>query len=103
MNKRKVLTSKKEILEYLGVTEYKFYRMVEQGLIAARVIDGRWYAHADNLDEFFRARTQQIAKADDIKACCSVEDPPGPSGHHKPQGSKQRARSELLMKKDVRN
>ncbi len=60
MSERKILTSKKEILEYLGITEYKFYRMVEQGLIAATVIDGRWYAHADNLDEYFKKKTRTI-------------------------------------------
>ncbi len=60
MSKRKILTSKQEILDYLEIAEYKFDQMIRNKLIAAIVIDGRWYAHTDNLDEYFRERTRCV-------------------------------------------
>ncbi|MBW1778755.1 MAG: hypothetical protein JRJ54_14365 [Deltaproteobacteria bacterium] len=33
-----------------------FYDFVQEGLPAA-VINGRWYAHADNLERWFQRRT----------------------------------------------
>lgn len=60
MSERKILTSKQEILDYLGITEYKFNQMIRNKLIAAIVLDGRWYAHTDNLDAYFRERTRCV-------------------------------------------
>ena len=55
----KILRTKKEIMSYLDIrTEDVFDRFVKHGL-PATVIDGRWYAHAENLDEFFKSITRR--------------------------------------------
>lgn len=49
------------IAKYLGVSRNKFYSLVQIGLPAV-VIDGKWCAHADNLEAFFRVGTSKAAK-----------------------------------------
>lgn len=44
------------IAKYLGVSRNKFYTLVQMGLPAV-VIDGKWCAHTDNLEAFFRGGT----------------------------------------------
>lgn len=45
------------ILEYMEVSKPMFYQFVEMGL-PARVINNRWYAHGENIDEFFKQITR---------------------------------------------
>lgn len=52
----KLLIGVKAIMEYLQITEPIFYKFVKRGLPAI-VIDGRWYAHTDNLDDYFKKIT----------------------------------------------
>jgi hypothetical protein len=55
----KILKTKKKIMEYLEITSDDTFRgYVEVGLPAV-VINGRWHAHVDNLDEFFRVITRK--------------------------------------------
>ena len=55
----KILRTKKEIMVYLDISsEEIFRRFIKQGLPAV-VIDGRWYAHAENLDDFFKVKTRR--------------------------------------------
>jgi hypothetical protein len=52
----KVLIGAQAIQGYLDISEPTFYKFVKLGLPAV-VIDNRWYAHADNLDNFFQKAT----------------------------------------------
>lgn len=59
---KKILGSKDEIKDYIGgvrgaISDYMFKKYVGYGL-PARFDDGRWIAHADNIDEFFRMYTK---------------------------------------------
>ena len=54
---RRSLTSKKEILEYLNISDILFGKFIKGGM-PARYIDGRWYAHADNIDGWFQSMTK---------------------------------------------
>lgn len=53
---KKVLIGVQAICEYLQISEPTFYKFTKMGL-PANVIDGRWYAHGDNLDSFFQQIT----------------------------------------------
>lgn len=52
----KLLLSKQEIMDYLKCGKYGFKVWIARGL-PARYEDGRWSAHADNIDEFMRKWT----------------------------------------------
>ena len=56
-NGNRALFGKKAILEYLKVGEPAFRTFIEMGM-PAQVINGRWYAHKDNIDEFWRTLTR---------------------------------------------
>ncbi len=56
-NIKKVLTSRGEIMEYANLSKYLFAKFVKMGM-PVLYIDGRCYAHKDNIDEFFRAITR---------------------------------------------
>lgn len=60
-NGSNVLITLNEILEYMRVGKPSFYQFVDMGL-PARVINGRWYAHKDNIDEFFKRQTRYHEK-----------------------------------------
>ena len=53
----RLLIGKKEILEYLQIGQPMFYEFIKIGM-PARVINNRWYAHKDNLEEWFRGLTR---------------------------------------------
>ncbi len=50
-----------DILNYMQIGKPMFYQFVEMGL-PARVINKRWYAHKDNIDDFFKKVTRHRAK-----------------------------------------
>lgn len=53
----KVLIGKKAIKDYLGLnSDESFQKWIEKGM-PALCEDKRWYAHKENLDNFFRAIT----------------------------------------------
>ena len=54
--KSKILIGCDAIMAYIGVSRPLFKEFVEKGM-PARLINNRWYAHADNLDEFFKRLT----------------------------------------------
>ena len=56
-NIKKVLTSRGEIMEYANLSKYLFAKFVKMGM-PVLYIDGRCYAHKNNIDEFFRAITR---------------------------------------------
>lgn len=57
----KILTCKDEIMDYIGCSKHLFDKYVKSGL-PARYEDGRWTAHADNIDEFFKLYTRVSMK-----------------------------------------
>ena len=60
-----VLTSKDEILEYTGLSKHLYVKFLKMGL-PVLYIDGRCYAHKDNIDEFFKKVTRvNSSKAED--------------------------------------
>jgi hypothetical protein len=62
-----ILIGLAEITEYLGVTTNTFKKLVEKGL-PATVIDGKWYAHTDNIKEYFKRATLIRSKVIDESA-----------------------------------
>lgn len=53
---KKLLTCKQEIMDYLDCSKDRFKKYIEAGM-PALYEDGRWTAHTDNLDEFFKRYT----------------------------------------------
>jgi len=56
-NKGKVLTSRQEIMDYAGISRYLYVKFIKIGM-PVLYIDGRCYAHTDNIDDFFRTITK---------------------------------------------
>ena len=52
----KLLTSKQEIMDSLKISDYLFRKYIEKGM-PARYEDGRWIAHQDNIDGWWRKYT----------------------------------------------
>ena len=53
----KILWTIDNICDYLDISRPLFYRLVERGLPAV-ILEGKWCAHAENLDEYFRKGTK---------------------------------------------
>ena len=53
----KVLMSKQEIMDYLKVSNVSYRKFIKMGM-PVLYLDGRCYAHKDNLDDFFKAITR---------------------------------------------
>lgn len=64
---KKVLIGLAAITADLEMSVPTFKGLVEEGL-PATIIKGKWYAHKDNLDEYFRRRTLIRPKDIDEKA-----------------------------------
>ena len=54
---KKILRRKEDVLEFLGVGEALLDFFVQRGLPVA-IINGKWFAHTDNLEEYFRVITR---------------------------------------------
>jgi hypothetical protein len=52
-----LLQGKDEILEYCKMSEYIAKKWIKNGL-PVLIVDGTWYAHRDNIKEYFKARTR---------------------------------------------
>jgi hypothetical protein len=57
-DKSGLLEGKDEIMQFLHTTEYKLKKYVAMGMPVV-IEDGRWLAHKDNIDEFFKAYTRR--------------------------------------------
>jgi len=53
----KILMSKQEIMDYLKVSRVSYRKFIRMGM-PVLYLDGRCYAHKDNLDEFFKHITR---------------------------------------------
>ncbi len=58
---KKILTSRQEILEYAGISKALYLKFIKMGF-PVLYVDGRCYAHTDNIDEFFRTITRSSAR-----------------------------------------
>jgi len=54
----KLLVGSQQIMTYLQVAKPTFYKFIKLGMPAV-VIDNRWYAYSDNLDEFMKLITRK--------------------------------------------
>jgi len=59
--KSKILIGAQAVQDYLQISRPTFEKFVAKGMPAV-VIDNRWYAHTDNLDEYFRQMTRFCMK-----------------------------------------
>ncbi len=66
-NSSRTLIGLKSILKYLEMSEPTFKEFVRMGL-PARVHRRYWYAHKDNIDDFFRHFTRHHQKDDPMDA-----------------------------------
>jgi len=57
VNNNRLLKSSQEIMEAYDLSRPAFQKFIGLGLPARR-IDGKWYAHMDNIDDFFRKLTR---------------------------------------------
>lgn len=57
----KILTSRQEIMDYLNVSRILYAQFVKMGM-PVLYMNGRCYAHTENIDEFFRRITRVSAK-----------------------------------------
>ena len=57
----KLLIGSGQIMTYLQVSKPTFYKFIKLGMPAV-VIDGRWYAYSENLDEFLKVITRKCTK-----------------------------------------
>lgn len=64
---KNILWTAESISKYLGVSRNKFYTLIKRGLPAV-VIDGKWCAHAENLEAFFRTGTGKAVRVIDEDA-----------------------------------
>jgi len=54
----KILWTVRSICDYCQISKDFFYRLVRAGKFPATIIEGRWCAHMDNIDEFFKCGTK---------------------------------------------
>jgi hypothetical protein len=58
MTQKRFLIGSKEIRAYVGVDSWTLFKdLLLQGL-PARIFNGRWYAHTENIDDFLRGWTR---------------------------------------------
>lgn len=61
----KILMSRQEIMDHLKISDKLYKKFIRMGM-PVLYVDGRCYAHKDNLDDFFRAITRvNMSKAPD--------------------------------------
>lgn len=56
-----------KIAEFIGVSKPTVYKMIEYGM-PARIVDGKWYAHAENIDLFMKTWTNVRTKKAKVEA-----------------------------------
>jgi len=66
MSETGLLDGKQEISDYLkGASDYKLKKWVADGM-PVLVDNGRWTAHKQNLEDFFKAYTRKRANPDQV-------------------------------------
>lgn len=67
-NSKKIIWTVRAICEQYEISKDFFYRLVKAGKFPATIIEGRWCAHTDNVDEFFRVVTRKPPEHLDTEA-----------------------------------
>lgn len=67
-NNTKVLWTVRAICEHCDISKDFFYRLVKAGKFPATIIEGRWCAHTDNIEEFFRLGTKTPPRDPNMEA-----------------------------------
>ena len=57
----RILTNKQEILDYLKISDKLYKKFIRMGM-PVLYVDGRCYAHRDNLEDFFKTITRVSMK-----------------------------------------
>lgn len=56
-NEKKILSGLDEIMAYIGIASKPLLKdFISKGM-PAKTINGRWYAHSDNIDDYFKKIT----------------------------------------------
>jgi len=63
----KIVWAVEGICEYCGISRQTFYRLIKTRRLPATIIEGKWCAHADNLEEFFKSGTRTPPPMEKIK------------------------------------
>jgi len=62
------MTSKEEVRSFLNnATDYALKKFLSAGM-PVRIEGGKWLAHKDNIEEFFKVYTRKKAKISDMGA-----------------------------------
>ena len=64
----KIIWAVRGICDYCDISQTLFYRLVKTGKFPATIIEGKWCAYADNIDEFFRTVTKTPPKNPNLEA-----------------------------------
>ncbi len=80
----KVLMSKQEIMDYLKISKGAYRKFIRIGM-PVLYLDGRCYAHKDNIDEFFKAITRVTMKNAPDEIIDSGEDEQNDGGGRPPK------------------
>ena len=67
----KILTTKSDILDYIDIKADHLVEFLFKFGLPVLILNGRWYAHKDNLDEFMRRLTAQHQTIDLKDQCPS--------------------------------
>ena len=57
----KILAGLDEICKYANMSKPTFYKFIKLGMPAV-IIEGRWWAHSENIDKFFQRITNVSMK-----------------------------------------
>jgi len=61
-HRSKILIGKKAIMNYLTISSKDLFAYFIRHGMPAELINNRWYAHKDNIEEFFRITTRVSRK-----------------------------------------
>jgi hypothetical protein len=64
--KKPILIGETAICDYIGISKGTLFRALLKKGLPARQINSRWYAHAENIDDFFRKFTKVRNRAESI-------------------------------------
>lgn len=57
-NNKKILVGQNEIMAYIGIKSVELFANFIKSGMPAKSINNRWYAHGENLDDYFKRLTK---------------------------------------------
>lgn len=58
----KIIVGRKAIMDYLNIASKDLFQFFIKNGLPAELINNRWWAHADNLDDYFKHITRVSRK-----------------------------------------